>query len=45
MILKYFGADYEGSIRLLEIAQVPSEHAEEFKSGDPLSAEYLVLHY
>ena len=25
--------DYEGSIRLLEIAQVPSEHAEEFKSG------------
>ena len=24
--------DYEGSIRLLEIAQVPSEHAEEFKS-------------
>lgn len=27
--------DYEGSIRLLEIAQVPSEHAEEFKSGSP----------
>jgi hypothetical protein len=25
--------DYEGSIRLLEIAQVPSEHTEEFKSG------------
>ena len=25
--------DYEGSIRLLEIAQVPSEHVEEFKSG------------
>jgi len=24
--------DYEGQIRLLEIAQVPSEHAEEFKS-------------
>jgi UTP--glucose-1-phosphate uridylyltransferase len=24
--------DYEGSIRLLEIAQVPSEHTEEFKS-------------
>ena len=27
--------DYEGSIRLLEIAQVPSEHAEEFKSSSP----------
>lgn len=27
--------DYEGSIRLLEIAQVPSEHTEEFKSGLP----------
>lgn len=26
--------DYEGSIRLLEIAQVPSEHAEDFKSGN-----------
>lgn len=25
--------DYEGSIRLLEIAQVSSEHTEEFKSG------------
>lgn len=25
--------DYDGSIRLLEIAQVPSEHTEEFKSG------------
>ena len=24
--------DYEGTIRLLEIAQVPSEHVEEFKS-------------
>ncbi|KAG9316324.1 UTP-glucose-1-phosphate uridylyltransferase [Chiua virens] len=24
--------DYEGSVRLLEIAQVPSEHVEEFKS-------------
>jgi len=24
--------DYDGSIRLLEIAQVPSEHTEEFKS-------------
>ena len=24
--------DYEGSIRLLEIAQVPSEHVEDFKS-------------
>ncbi|ETW80825.1 hypothetical protein HETIRDRAFT_440489 [Heterobasidion irregulare TC 32-1] len=24
--------DYEGSIRLLEVAQVPSEHVEEFKS-------------
>jgi UTP--glucose-1-phosphate uridylyltransferase len=25
--------DYEGQIRLLEIAQVPSEHTEEFKSS------------
>ncbi|KAI0320904.1 UTP--glucose-1-phosphate uridylyltransferase-domain-containing protein [Amylostereum chailletii] len=25
--------DYEGSIRLLEVAQVPSEHMEDFKSG------------
>ena len=25
--------DYDGSICLLEIAQVPSEHTEEFKSG------------
>ena len=25
--------DYEGSVRLLEIAQVPSEHVEDFKSG------------
>jgi UDP-N-acetylglucosamine pyrophosphorylase len=24
--------DYDGTIRLLEIAQVPSEHTEEFKS-------------
>ena len=26
--------DYDGSIRLLEIAQVPSEHVEDFKSGE-----------
>lgn len=25
--------DYEGSMRLLEIAQVPSEHVEDFKSS------------
>ena len=25
--------DYDGQVRLLEIAQVPSEHVEEFKSG------------
>lgn len=25
--------DYEGSIRLLEIAQVPSEHVEDFKAS------------
>lgn len=25
--------DYEGSIRLLEVAQVPNEHIEDFKSG------------
>jgi len=29
----HFFIDYEGSIRLLEIAQVPSEHVEDFKSG------------
>lgn len=28
--------DYDGSIRLLEIAQVPSEHVEDFKSGKRL---------
>ena len=26
--------DYEGSIRLLEIAQVPSEHVEDFKASE-----------
>ncbi len=25
--------DYDGQVRLLEIAQVPSEHVEDFKSG------------
>jgi UDP-N-acetylglucosamine pyrophosphorylase len=25
--------DYDGQLRLLEIAQVPSEHVEDFKSG------------
>ena len=25
--------DYEGKVRLLEIAQVPSEHVEDFKSS------------
>ena len=25
--------DYDGTIRLLEVAQVPSEHIEDFKSG------------
>ena len=25
--------DYEGQIRLLEVAQVPNEHIEDFKSG------------
>ena len=29
--------DYEGSIRLLEIAQVPSEHVEDFKASSCLS--------
>ncbi len=32
--LKLKLADYDGSIRLLEIAQVPSEHVEDFKSGE-----------
>lgn len=31
--------DYEGSIRLLEIAQVASEHTEEFKSGMPMMSK------
>ena len=26
--------DYEGNVQLLEIAQVPSEHVEDFKSGE-----------
>lgn len=26
--------DYEGQIRLLEIAQVPSEHVEDFKASE-----------
>ena len=25
--------DYEGQVRLLEIAQVPSEHVEDFKAS------------
>ena len=25
--------DYDGTIRLLEVAQVPNEHIEDFKSG------------
>lgn len=35
--------DYDGSIRLLEIAQVPSEHVEDFKSSEymRLFLEYL----
>ena len=32
-IRTHFFIDYEGSIRLLEIAQVPSEHVEDFKSS------------
>src|SRR4051812_34104975 len=36
--------DYEGTVRLLEIAQVPSEHVEDFKSSSfPLS--FAVLTY
>jgi len=31
--LLIFFLDYDGSIRLLEIAQVPSEHVEDFKSS------------
>ena len=33
-LIQYF-SDYDGSIRLLEIAQVPSEHVEDFKSSKP----------
>jgi UDP-N-acetylglucosamine pyrophosphorylase len=33
--------DYEGSIRLLEIAQVPSEHVEDFKSGGFMKLKYV----
>ena len=34
--------DYDGQIRLLEIAQVPSDHVEDFKSSELLLwlAEY-----
>ena len=35
--------DYEGSIRLLEIAQVPSEHVEDFKSGSLSSMRFLYI--
>jgi UDP-N-acetylglucosamine pyrophosphorylase len=35
--------DYDGSIRLLEIAQVPSEHVEDFKSGKPPKFIYNAL--
>ena len=35
----FFFKDYEGSIRLLEIAQVPSEHVEDFKSGMCLNTQ------
>ena len=41
--------DYEGSIRLLEVAQVPNEHVEDFKSGEyplcllPVSASEFVF--
>ena len=41
--------DYDGQIRLLEIAQVPSDHVEDFKSSELLSmspghtmTEYLI---
>lgn len=37
--------DYDGSIRLLEIAQVPSEHTEEFKSGMSWLSFYTLLQY
>lgn len=30
--------DYEGQIRLLEIAQVPSEHVEDFKASEYCSS-------
>ena len=35
--------DYEGQIRLLEIAQVPSDHVEDFKSSKffPAPPEYV----
>ena len=29
--------DYDGQIRLLEIAQVPSDHVEDFKSSESFS--------
>lgn len=35
--------DYEGSIRLLEIAQVPSEHVEDFKASTPNQSWFLQL--
>ena len=38
----HFFIDYEGSIRLLEIAQVPSEHVEDFKSGKCLEYSLVI---
>jgi UTP--glucose-1-phosphate uridylyltransferase len=41
VIRTYFFLDYDGSIRLLEIAQVPSEHVEDFKSSQCLIYPYI----
>jgi UTP--glucose-1-phosphate uridylyltransferase len=43
----YRKSDYEGSVRLLEIAQVPSEHVEDFKSSmfDIHDIIYLILNF
>lgn len=40
--------DYEGQVRLLEIAQVPNEHVEDFKSVRKVSLfqpSYITPHY
>ena len=36
--------DYEGTVRLLEIAQVPSEHVEDFKASMSTTFYMILVH-